>query len=290
MIKALPNALVFQTTNYNAAWGQAAAETPIACMLCHDQHGTHVYTNINATTTYTNQLRFPLASLVPFSYNTSSNFAQNFNANVNVCGQCHNMRGATVSSSSRPPHHSPQYNILIGNGGVETNTPPQGAHRNNPKQCAGCHTHRHGPDNPTPENPFFTGHSFQPTVQACMVCHTNATGPLSAESLKLETQTEISSLIAQTKTALDDWATTKAPAIDAAFAGFGAKAWEFQTAGDLSGGGSGPGSTLQGKLPQAIKDARFNLYLIAYDQSLGVHNRPYARYLLQVALGKVNGL
>ena len=287
MIKALPDALVFSVTNYDVAWGHAAAETPQVCTVCHDQHALHVYTNINTTTTYTNQLRFPIASLIPYSYNTSMNFAQNYNPYVNVCAQCHNMRGATVAGTSRPPHHSPQYNILIGSGGVETNTPPQGAHRNNPKQCAGCHTHRHGPDTPTPDNPFFTGHSFQPTVQACMVCHTNATGPMSATNLQMETQTEISGLITQVTDALKNWATTKAPLIDPAFAGFGSKAWEYQTAGDLSGGGTGPGATLQAKIPQAIKDARFNVYLIAYDQSLGVHNRPYSRYLLQVALSKV---
>jgi hypothetical protein len=197
------------------------------------------------------------------------------------------MRGATVSATSRPPHHSPQYNILIGTGGVETNTPPQGVHRNNPKQCAGCHTHRHGPADPTPEEPFFTGHSFQPTVEACMACHTNATGPLSATNLQVQAQTEIRNLITQVTTALNTWATTKAPAIDPAFAGFGAKAWEYQNAGDLSGGGSGPGSTLQAKIPQVIKDARFNLYLVAYDQSYGVHNLPYSRYLLEVAKMRV---
>jgi hypothetical protein len=287
MLKALPDAMVFSTTNYNVAWGHAAAETAVPCTVCHDQHAVHVYTNINSSATYTNQFRFPLASLIPYSYNTSSNFAQNYNSNVNLCGQCHNMRGATVTSSSRPPHHSPQYNILIGSGGVETNTPPQGAHRNNENQCAGCHTHRHGAATPTPDNPLFTGHSFQPTIDACLVCHTNATGPLSATYLKTEAQTEIRNLIGQVTTALNNWATTQAPAIDPAFAGFGTKAWEYQTAGDLSGGGTGPGSTLQAKIPQAIKDARFNLYLVAYDQSYGVHNLPYSRYLLQVALGKV---
>jgi hypothetical protein len=287
MLKALPDAMVFSATNYNVAWGHAAAETAVECTVCHDQHAVHVYTNINSSATYTNQFRFPLASLVPYSYSTSSNFAQNYNPNVNLCAQCHNMRGATVASSSRPPHHSPQYNMLIGSGGVETDAPPQGAHRNNEKQCAGCHTHRHGAPSPTPDNPFFTGHSFQPTIDACLICHTNATGPLSATYLKTEAQTEIRNLIAQATTALNNWATTRAPSIDPAFAGFGSKAWEYQTAGDLSGGGTGPGSTLQAKIPQAIKEARFNVYLVAYDQSYGVHNLPYSRYLLQVALSKV---
>ena len=42
------------------------------------------------------------------------------------------------------------------------------------------------------------------------------------------------------------------------------------------------------KSPLIFKDARFNLYLIEHDASKGVHNAPYARYLLSVAQDKVN--
>jgi hypothetical protein len=36
-------------------------------------------------------------------------------------------------------------------------------------------------------------------------------------------------------------------------------------------------------VPDGIKKARFNLYLVFHDQSKGIHNPAYARYLLKVA-------
>src|SRR5205085_8527530 len=66
----------------------------------------------------------------------NSTFASLYDPNIQVCGQCHNTRGArwdgrafglvtngttiavglttNVTGFSRPPHHSPQYNVLIG--------------------------------------------------------------------------------------------------------------------------------------------------------------------------------
>ena len=114
---------------------QEASTTAITCVTCHDPH--------EKTAVARAQLRFPLASTVPYSYNTGTNFAANFNPNVQTCAQCHNMRGATWQSSGRPPHHSPQYNILIGNGGFvagATNV-PQSSHMEIETQCAQCHTH-----------------------------------------------------------------------------------------------------------------------------------------------------
>ena len=50
---------------------------------------------------------------------------------------------------------------------------------------------------------------------------------------------------------------------------------------------AGPSSTDQVKIPEAIRQARFNLYMVGYDQSLGVHNADYTRYLLMDASNKV---
>jgi hypothetical protein len=287
MQQILPEALVFDTNTWDLAWGKAAAEVGITCIVCHDQHATHVYTNIVGGTTYTNQLRNPIASLIHYSYTTSVSFAAQYNPNVNICGQCHNMRGASPNDTSRPPHHSPQYNILIGSGGVTVtnDVPPQSAHRLNQRQCAGCHTHRHPGE--TAQDPIYTGHTFEPHIQACAVCHTETTGPNSPTNRLLVTQNEISGLIAQVKQTLDNWAIQKAPLIDTNFQTYGTRAWEYSSVGSLSGTGSGPPSALQTKIPQAIKDARFNLYLVHHDGSLGIHNKLYARYLLEVAQTKV---
>jgi hypothetical protein len=281
----------------NVAWpsGSEAAETPITCFTCHDTHNVHVYTNVLTGTIYTNQLRNPLTSTNIFSYNTGASFASQYNPSVSICAQCHNARGASVDSNSRPPHHSLQYNVLLGVIGVTGNTtPPQGAHKNNPRQCVGCHTHPHGES--TLEDPAYTGHNFRWTVQACMDCHTESTGPFSATNRLLVTQTEISAMISQTKSLLDVWATTKNT--NSWAQRYGALGWEYFNPGQLSNptgstavkgpsDGSGGMPNEQEQIPFAIREARFNLYLVEHDGSRGAHNAPYARHLLTVAQEKV---
>lgn len=284
----------------NVAWpsGIEAAETSVTCVTCHETHNTRVYTNVITGLIYTNQLRHPLTSTNLFSYSTSKPFADNFNPNVSICAQCHNARGAAVTSNSRPPHHSVQSNMLLGGIGVtDSIAPQQGAHRNNPLQCVGCHTHSHNADGATPGNPAYTGHGFRWTVEACQECHKNPTGPLSATNLLATTQIEIKGLITQTKHLLDVWATTKNTNSWATL--YGALGWEYTTAGQLSNptgsssikgptDGSGGSANLQAEIPLGIREARFNLYLVEHDGSKGIHNAPYARYLLEVAQRKVN--
>jgi hypothetical protein len=89
---------------------------------------------------------------------------------------------------------------------------------------------------------------------------------------------------------LDQWATTKNT--NSWASKYGALGWEYTTPGDLSNPtGSttivGPSSAEQGQIPQAIKDARFNLYLVSRDRSYGIHNAPYIRNLLETAKVKV---
>ena len=78
------------------------------------------------------------------------------------------------------------------------------------------------------------------------------------------------------------------PAYDALRSAYGALAWEYTTPGQISNpsgdaGVSGPSSAEQASIPDAVKQARFNLYLVEHDGSHGVHNAKYARYLLDVA-------
>lgn len=278
----------------NVAWptGHEAATTPVSCQVCHETHRVRKYTNVLTGVVYTNQLRNPLQSTNVFSYNTGTNFAANYNPNVSLCGQCHNARGATVGSSGRPPHYSPQYNIFLGIIGVTTNsTPPQGAHKTNPLQCAGCHTHGHNAEGATPGNPAYTGHAFRATIEACSACHTDTTGVRSPTNLLFTTQAEISARITTVKNLLDLWATTKNT--NSWATRYDARGWEYTTPGELSNpSGStsivGPTSAEQAQIPQGIKDARFNLYLLSRDKSQGIHNAPYARYLLDVAQQRVN--
>jgi hypothetical protein len=64
---------------------------------------------------------------------------------------------------------------------------------------------------------------------------------------------------------------------------YGTRAWEYTVPGWLSPGGPGPTSTLQALIPVNIRKARFNLYLVLYDGSLGVHNPLYSVTLLDTA-------
>lgn len=263
---------------------QEAASTPITCAVCHDPH---------VQTVHGGQLRNPTWSLEHFSYNTSTNttFAAQYNPNINICGQCHNARGATWKDAVRPPHHSPQYNMLVGGIGVEDPDISfvHSTHRDMPKQCTECHTHPHPVENPTEENPVITGHQFTAAMNNCLPCHSED----SATARTAITQLEIKGRIQEIRALLDTWAETRAP--EPLRNKYGKLAWEYNVVGEISNpeGNSqlvGPTGAEQTALPDAIKQARFNLYLVAYDGSYGVHNGKYARYLLQVAERKVNAL
>ncbi len=257
------------------------ANVGITCAVCHDPHQNHVWTNVLTRAVSTNQLRYAIASTNDFSLGTSDNFTNKYDPNINVCAQCHNHRGAAWTSSSRPPHHSPQYNILLGTVGVlPTNAAPwRATHATDiARQCVGCHM-------PTEEyqsesHPGMTGHSFRvESFNSCLECH-----PL-PELLVDFTGFVVTNRISQLKASLDLWATTKSPL--ALRTNYGALAWEYSTPGELSAGTAGPTTTQQAQIPDNIKKARFNLYLIKYDGSLGVHNPLHSLDLLDYADGCV---
>lgn len=257
---------------------EEASTTAITCVACHDAH---------SKTEHGAQLRFPIASKVPYSYLTATNFAANYNEQVQTCGQCHNLRGATWTGTSRPPHHSPQYNMLIGDGGFvagSTNV-PQSAHMDLTKQCAQCHTHPHSPPSVTESSPAYTGHEFSPTMQACAPCHDEIGATVITEAVQANTRQQIQ----EVKGLLDQWAVNKAP--EALRTKYGKLAWEFNVIGQLSAATaqnpSGPTATEQKAVPDAIKQARYNLYLVEHDGSYGIHNGNYARFLLKVARDQV---
>ncbi|HYG22302.1 MAG TPA: multiheme c-type cytochrome [Verrucomicrobiae bacterium] len=245
------------------------ANMGITCVVCHDPH---------SNTVNPSQLRNPLASTNDFFLSTSGSFASAYREDVNVCAQCHNHRGASFTSSGRPPHHSPQYNMLIGTvGELSGGTKPNqaGAHaRLIEKQCVGCHMATE--EYVSEAQPAMTGHSFRvETFNSCAECH-----PF-PELLTVFTTFSVSNQVQQLKQALDLWATTKASA--ALRTKYGARAWEYTTPGSLSSGGPGPSAAEQAQIPINIQKARFNLYIVQYDGSFGVHNGPYAITLLDAA-------
>lgn len=275
-----------KTGTLNLPDAETAATTAITCAVCHDSHMPNLDNS--------HSLRNPRHSTAFYSYSTATN--TNFKAqwdaggkDIQICGQCHNSRGANPNDTSRPPHHSPQYNILIGDVGVSAGyvaaaaPSQQSAHRNIQNQCTRCHTHGHEPDVASEQDPVYTGHGFEPSIESCVECHQTEQ---KAEEIIASTQTNIKGLIAEVKGLLDTWAATKAP--EALRTKYGALAWEYNTSGQLSNPtGSatikGPTGAEQADVPADIKKARYYLYMVEHDGSYGVHNAKYARYLLGTA-------
>ena len=253
------------------------ANVGITCVVCHDPHRNHVWTNVLTQVVSTNQIRYPVASTNDYSLSTSDVFTNKYNPNINVCAQCHNQRGASWTSTSRPPHHSPQYNMMLGTAGELD----PGASRWRAshgllieKQCVGCHMQAE--EYQSEAQPAVTGHRFEvDTYATCMACH-----PL-PELLVDFTQYAISNRIWEVKSELDLWGTTKAPL--ALRTNYGALSWEYSTPGGLSSGTKAPTTAEQAQIPDRIKKARYNVYMVYHDGSFGVHNGVHSVNLLDAA-------
>jgi len=256
----------------------------ITCAVCHDPHST----NANPA-----QVRNPLHSTNYFSLSTSANFTNVYaaNTNINICGQCHNVRGAAWTDTSRAPHRSPQYNFLLGSVGIlwsgKTNyysaTYRPGTHGGLTNQCVYCHMQ----DDAPPAS--IASHTF--TVishDVCISCHgfdpgASAPGVYDNVSLVLDL--------------LNRWAASPAAA---ALRTNGVVAWEYTSPGGLtwqtnssgfvisweladSVNFTGPNAAGQALIPDNIKKARYDLYLVVNDGSLGTHNWTFALDLLTAA-------
>jgi hypothetical protein len=247
------------------------ANVAIDCVVCHDPHQTNGYPA---------QLRNPVTSTNDYFLTNwpSASFATNYNRRINLCGQCHNHRDASWTNTAAAPHHSPQYNMLLGTvgelgSGLSPNQP--GSHALLiTNQCVGCHMQT--ADRVSEAQPAITGHSFKVELyDACLACH-----PFSPELLADFTATYVSNQVQVLKAELDLWASTKAPA--ALWTKYGTRAWEYSTPGDLSPGGTGPTNAVeQASIPVAIQKARYDLYLVLYDGSYGIHNPIYTVTLLE---------
>lgn len=269
------------------------ANVGITCAVCHDPHANHVWTNVMTGIGYTNQLRQSLSSTNDFFLSTSDSFASKYNPNINLCAQCHNHRGASWTNSASPPHHSPQYNMLLGtvgvlpagvSGGPAAHAGTEFLSDNSGKlllvtnQCVTCHMQTGGYQHGPPEVAAVTGHTFGVTsYDACVDCHGSGANDDSVRAWR-----EIySDQMQGVKDQLDQWALTKAPEV--LRAKYGVRAWEYTRPGDLSPGGSGPSEAEQALIPDNIKMARFDLYLVLYDGSYGLHNGTHAFKLLEAA-------
>jgi hypothetical protein len=246
------------------------ADIGIVCATCHDPHQTNAYPA---------QLRNPIASTNDYFMPTNGTFASHYKTNINICAQCHNHAGASWTNTVSEPHHSPQYNMLLGTiGELDSGLPPYqpGSHALLiTNQCVGCHMQTSAFVSET--QPAVTGHSFKVEQYGlCLPCHGKLAGPL----VTFVTNA-VASRIQEVVFDLDYWAAHKAPA--SLWAKYGNLAWEYTTPGGLSSGGPGPNAAEQQLIPENIRKARFNLYVVLNDGSFGVHNGLYATDLLDAA-------
>jgi hypothetical protein len=254
------------------------ANVAITCAVCHDPHARRVWTNVLSGSVTTNQLRYPVASTADYFLSPTASFAANYNPNINVCAQCHNHRGASWTNTAAAPHRSPQYNMLLSTvgilpAGVPTN-PPAAHAVMIANQCVGCHMQTEPFQSEA--QPAHTGHDFRvQQYDTCRDCH-----PL-PEMLLAFTTDLVANQIQRVKSELDYWARTKAPA--PLWDRYGERAWEYTVPGSLSSGGPGPDPAEQALIPNKIKKARFNLYVVLNDGSFGAHNAPHCAMLLESA-------
>jgi hypothetical protein len=245
------------------------ADVGIVCATCHDPHQT----NANPA-----QVRYPLASTNDYHITATGPFTNQINPAINLCAQCHNDRGASWTNSDAPPHHSPQYNILLGTVGELASGLPHYEPASHAlfitNQCAGCHMQPSPYQGPA--QPAVTGHTFTvDSYNLCLDCHSEP-GPLVQF-----VQGVVSNQISQLTQDLALWASNRAPAV--LWAKYKERAWEYTMPGQLSSGGPGPDASEQSLISTNIQKARFNLYLILNDGSYGVHNGPYSESLLNQA-------
>jgi PKD repeat protein len=334
------NALTFPAAQDSGAWSAA-------CATCHDPHSndntaqlrnpawssnyfTMATTADKRSAVTTNFVYSAHPTLLTNTVFYSAAFANMYDPNVQVCGQCHNSRGArwdgrsfgyylaatgqsvttngpgitwgvqTNISFSRPPHHSPQYNILVGivqsdyltvgASGVATNyshrhgTAANSSGAYNTNQCATCHV----PSFAVNAGTNYTGHTFELMTNNCTLSGCHGSVPNYANTMN-STSNSINSVVAL----LNSWAIANGTNVFGAAnaAKYGANGWEYTTPGGLNSTvtNAAPSSGDQLKIPDFIKQARFNLYMVSYDQSMGVHNPSYASFLLSDSTTKVNG-
>ena len=211
------------------------------------------------------------------------------------------------SGYGRSPHFSPQYNILVGK--PDTNfylTATIHAHGStgNTNQCATCHVPIYDVNATTK----VTGHTYEVDFQNCVQCHSGLTDEAFFGKIE-DLQYQESNSIARVVSLLNQWAITPGLAPDILRTNYGSMAWEYTTPGELGNptgaavagppsafnpkltGGvpTGTNDNMQLVIPDAIRKARFNIYMVAHDGSYGVHNPTFTKTMLTNAEALVVG-
>ena len=131
-----------------------------------------------------------------------------------------------------------------------------------------------------------TGHTFELNKLGCGLAGCHTSGVPDVDGQQTTTTNNLTRLVAL----LNQWAVPEKTGDNAGTNYNTSKenTWEFTAPGGLAGvTNAGPSAANQLKLPDVIRQARFNAYMVKNDSSLGVHNPGYSRLLLTDAENKV---
>jgi formate-dependent nitrite reductase cytochrome c552 subunit len=237
-----------------------ATHATAACANCHDPHR-----NTTNLTSASEQFYLRRATANTDLTNVSPNVSAALYTTTNqICGACHNNRGGDPSdagltkNTSRPAtHEGPEYNMLNGEGGAEDpNNPPPvrtSTHQLAPDQCVQCHMPN-------------SRHTFTVSLDtSCSPCHTSADAAARESSVQTEIQNDLVAL--HTRMSNRAQQTFNDPNV-----------WDYTT--NIPSTSTVPKQSL---IPIEVKRARHNYYFVLLDRSLGIHNAPYVRYLINYA-------
>jgi hypothetical protein len=258
----------------------AGTRESATCGTCHDPHRNTTNLNSKGEQQYLRRATFSTDS----SALSPGTPAKTYTTIDHMCGTCHNGRGADPTDkglgliggvlkdtgTARPNmHNGPQFNMLLGFGGVEGAGPitRTGSHSTVPNQCVHCHL-------PSQRHTFTVSLDI-----SCSPCHTTADAAAREGAIRQEILNGLLAL----KSRMENWSNQNFQDPDL---------WDYTSlvSADVDTSGNPKAAPPQSKIPIQIRRARHNYYFIARDRSFGVHNASYTRLLLSVANSELDAL
>jgi hypothetical protein len=180
---------------------------------------------------------------------------------ANLCANCHQIRNElpvlsgvpfTIDSTRFGTHHGVEAQMLLGEGGVGVEGEPSPHYTQTEEACVTCHMGEE------------RNHTYLPEVARCQTCHTDL-----EDFDHNGVQTEITDLLAEVKALLINSGIIQA---------------DYEENGEVQQNQSVPG-----EFPEEVVSALWNYMFVVEDQSMGVHNAPFTRALLEAAKASLEG-